>query len=190
MSYDQLPVLGDNPQGSFSNVKDRLVDADNKVITEIDMWQTTASTGYITGNNYITANWSRSINTNLPGAVHKGIGLSESNGVFSFPSTGIYEIHSRIYLPNNVSNAYVYTRMETTVDNFTSYWVRDINITSVPGQVVSDTVTISANCLAITDIANQKFKFLTVSAAGTDYTINGSIDHFYTGFICKKIGEI
>ena len=57
-------------------------------ITEVDSWRITANfTSPSSYGNFITANWSRKANSLNFGK--KGTGMTESSGVFTFPSTGI-----------------------------------------------------------------------------------------------------
>jgi len=59
----------------------------NTGITEVDMWRlSTYYTGY---QDPINANWERA---DTSGFSYKGTGLTQSSGVFSFPSTGFYKI--------------------------------------------------------------------------------------------------
>ena len=58
-------------------------------ITEVDSWRvTTAFTSPSSYDNYITANWARK-STSLNFA-KRGTGMTESSGVFTFPSTGLW----------------------------------------------------------------------------------------------------
>jgi hypothetical protein len=55
-------------------------------ITEADLWRLSADTSPV---GYITSNWERA---DTDGQNHLGTGMSESSGVFTFPSTGYYLI--------------------------------------------------------------------------------------------------
>ena len=81
-------------------------------ITEADQWRVTA-TG--TGTGVFTANWERN-DTNFDKV---GTGMSESSGIFTFPSTGIYKIDFQATGKNNAQTDYVSYRIETTPDNST-----------------------------------------------------------------------
>lgn len=77
--------LGTDPAGTFTDVKSRL---DSGLTTEIDMWQLTSnftSTGAtdITGVN---RTWSD----------YKGSGMTQSSGIFTFPSTGYWLINYNV----------------------------------------------------------------------------------------------
>ena len=61
----------------------------NLGITEADQWRLNTSFTTSAGDNYLTANWERS-DTYLAG--YFGTGMTESSGVFTFPSTGYWYI--------------------------------------------------------------------------------------------------
>ena len=61
-------------------------DAVSAGITMADQWRIT-TTFQVSSTAFITSNWER-VDTNGYGKI--GTGMSESSGVFSFPSTGIY----------------------------------------------------------------------------------------------------
>ena len=69
-------------------------------LQEADNWRIT--TGFNGAASPITSNWERS--DNLVG--HLGTGMSESSGIFSFPSTGIWyvEFTRILYCPNLSAN--------------------------------------------------------------------------------------
>lgn len=184
MSYDQLPVLGDNPQGSFPNVKDRLVDADKNVITDIDMWQLTASATEQTGSNILISNWDRSTTTSLKNPVYKGSGLNAPiSGNFSFTSTGIWKINAQVTL-SNVLGSYGYFYINSTNDG-TNYTRRAFVIINPATDIVISTDTI----FNVTNTANDKFNIQVVTPSST-YAISGSTTAFYTGVTAMKIGEV
>ena len=56
-------------------------------VTQADQWRVTSN--FVSNNQIITSNWERH-DTHGPGLV--GTGMSESSGIFTFPSTGIYRI--------------------------------------------------------------------------------------------------
>ncbi len=60
-------------------------------ISQADQWRIKSSYDYpSSGATQLTANWER-IDTDSPGLI--GSGMTESSGVFTFPSTGIYLFH-------------------------------------------------------------------------------------------------
>jgi hypothetical protein len=76
-------------------------------ITEADQWRVTANTTN-DGSNEVTANWERCDNS----FSQIGTGMTESSGVFTFPTTGIYHIiwetfataqgGARLYMGNDI----------------------------------------------------------------------------------------
>ena len=88
-------------------------------ITECDQWRMTAETAMGCGSSYITANWERNDST---GFEKMGTGLSESSGVFSFPSTGKYLISFQLNLSNrnggtNRTMGYVRNEISVTIND-------------------------------------------------------------------------
>ena len=95
-------------------------------LAEYDQWRTTADEDISsTGRQYVTSNWERDDN----GEFEKiGTGMSESSGVFSFPSTGKYEITWHPVVSNrsggtNRSHVYIFCEISVTV-NDSAYGVR------------------------------------------------------------------
>ena len=87
-------------------------------ITEVDSWRITANfTSPSSYDNYITANWARK-STSLNFA-KRGTGMTESSGVFTFPSTGLWLV--QVTLSGN-----------TISDNLT-YWGPYIKVSSDSG---------------------------------------------------------
>ena len=95
-------------------------------LTQSDMWYMTSNITEDVG--FITANWSRYTG---PGG-NIGSALTESSGVFSFPSTGYYKIDYIIGFRNQSSDyafTEVYCQLHYTTDNSwpdykvqTTYW--------------------------------------------------------------------
>ena len=90
-------------------------------ITEADQWRLNADFSMsTTGTNVIVgSNWER-VDTDGFGKI--GTGMTESSGVFSFPSTGIYFIQSIADILNNSGSADsnpAGLRIFTTTDNST-----------------------------------------------------------------------
>ena len=79
-------------------------------ITEADQWRVTA-TG--TGTGVFTSNWER----NDTSFSYIGTGMSESSGIFTFPSTGIYMIDFQASGKNNAQTDFVSYSIEATTNN-------------------------------------------------------------------------
>jgi len=84
-------------------------------ITMADMWRVSASS---TGSKApITANWER-CDTNY---AKIGTGMSESSGVFTFPSTGIYYLIHKCAWSFNGSDSFLSSRMDVSTDSGSNY---------------------------------------------------------------------
>ena len=80
-----------------------------------DQWRV-SSGGTLTtdGTTAFTANWERG-DTNSHGQI--GSGMTESNGIFTFPSTGIYQIIAIMsFKRNSGDNRYANLQIEVTTD--------------------------------------------------------------------------
>ena len=83
-------------------------------ITEYDIWR--ISTGFTGDANPITSNLERCDDT---GFEKIGTGMSESSGVFTFPSTGKYIVHCFWEFGANLTNYYSGGIIQTTTNNST-----------------------------------------------------------------------
>ena len=82
-------------------------------ITEADQWRLTANSN--TGSNSdITSNWERNDGT---GATYIGTGLTESSGIFSFPSTGKYLINAQFAAQMEANDTNVEVEFMVTTNN-------------------------------------------------------------------------
>ena len=134
-------------------------------LAEADNWRLTADA---TTNGFITSNWERNDANDF--AV-LGTGMTESSGVFSFPSTGKWLIfaHGDHNVNDNSSSSF---NIYTTVDNST-YTFR----TSGSNQSDSSSANITTNCwtiMNVTNTSNDKVKFQTSGYSDGNQTIRGN----------------
>ena len=71
-------------------------------LTEADIWRVTAHLSSSSGGLILTTNWER---CDTSGFGKLGTGMTESSGVFTFPSTGIWEINFFGYCNDTGSDA-------------------------------------------------------------------------------------
>ena len=156
-------------------------------ITEYDMWRLT--TGF-TDTAIITSNLER-CDTSFEKI---GTGMSESSGIFTFPSTGKWEVRFTATAKNKTSTGernYVGDIQFTTDDASYSNVASSSNNIGFYGSSINNWQTTSAFVfLDITDLSNMKIKF-KVSCNGNSSnveTIGSSTDNnTYMTFI--KIGD-
>ena len=152
-------------------------------ITEADMWRITS--GYSGYNDPITANWERADTDNF---TVLGSGLSESSGIFTFPSTGYYFINFQASFTRNGDDRAINAAINVTVNNST-YSDISSEATFIQ-QTESDATSAFSMCSAIVycdDISNVKVSF---SAGGVGTTTNGGTSAQATGFSVFKLANI
>ena len=119
-------------------------------------------------------------------------GMTVSSGIWTFPSTGIYEIYAQVvsYINSN-SNRELRFYMYTTTDNG-SNWNDSIHAYDQQYNSSSNTWATSQfnYVIDITDTSNDKIKFyFSPDAADTNVNMRGHTDVNYSCFTFKKIAE-
>ena len=147
-------------------------------IEEIDNWRLTADT---TTNGFITSNWERNDSNDFS---YLGTGMTESSGVFSFPSTGKYLIiaHGDHQLNNNSSGSF---NIYSTVDNST-YTFRSSGATET-SHASSFTSSDAIYVMNVTNTSNDKVKFQTSGYSGGGQTLRGNTDQNETHVLFIKL---
>ena len=136
-------------------------------------------------NATITANLERADTSGIDTIV--GAGMSESSGIFTFPSTGHYLVTAVVNMSNNSAEvAYAGTQIRMTTDNGT-YNTRAEGYNYVPN-VASAYGCVTARCLVdVTSTTNVKVLFrINVSAAAQMY---GHSSNNASHFMFHKIGD-
>tara|TARA_R100001082_G_C4303876_1_gene133659 strand:- start:118 stop:768 length:651 start_codon:yes stop_codon:yes gene_type:complete len=159
-------------------------------ITQSDMWHMTSNITEDVGD--ITANWSRYTG---PGG-NIGSALTESSGIFSFPSTGYYKIDYVIGFRNQSSDhafTEVYCYLFYTQNN-SSYTDATTSYTNVPQMSSSNVFTSAAGSaiIDVTDTSQVKFKLRINAYAGASQQngiIIGSSTGIATGFTCVRLAD-
>ena len=134
----------------------------------------------------MTQNWERP--DTYGGGGYIGTGMSESSGIWTFPSTGVYHIELNVRVSSNADARYIRGIINTTTDNSSyggaaegrssinpesSYWYGNIRTTFV---------------FDVTNVSTHKVKF---SAGGivNDVSIGGdtNVSETYVTFI--RLGD-
>ena len=137
-------------------------------ITEADQWRLTAN---LSGTGDITANLER---VDTGGFGYLGTGMTQSSGIFTFPSTGIYLIEAT-FNSNSNSNNYI----ATTTDN-SSYTDSALIVCK------SDTMHSNSFIFDVTNTSTHKVKFRVASNLGV---IVGNTDYNRTCFTFIRLGD-
>lgn len=150
-------------------------------LTEADQWRLTTN---FTGDAApITSNLERNDST---GFGKLGTGVSESSGVFSFPSTGIWEITFVVHT-NAATGADVEINISiyTTV-NDSAYASRGLAGTNMYAQDARGNQFISI-LFDVTNVSTHKVRFHTGGSSGSNL-VSGSTDQNLTFMTFKKLG--
>ena len=153
-------------------------------ITEADNWRVT-SDFTPSGQQVITSNWER-VDTDANGYI--GTGMTESSGVFTFPSTGYYLVQFHAEASHTAYSQYVTAAIELTEDNSNYNFASDANFH------IYSTGTRSyqtGSCMKIVDVTNTsliKVRFVVQAAAsGTNIRGNSSTNQTSAHFI--RLGD-
>jgi len=150
-------------------------------ITVADIWRLTAGK---TSNGDITANLERADDAS---SGYIGSGMSESSGIFTFPSTGIYQVINIIYVDVQPSDS-VSLNTNVSIDGGSTY---DTVAFSAAGLDGSNVRANQAACFAlvdVTDVSNVKVKF-TANSVGSGSEIAGSTNINQTHFVFIRLGD-
>ena len=151
-------------------------------LAEADQWHITSN---VSSSGTLTANWARPSGTLLS---YKGTGMTQSSGIFSFPSTGYWLIMVQAYLSSpgsGVGSAQLNT--VSTNDDFSSEDEIGVNrIYQTSGN--NYTTTFSQSIIDVTNVSNDKIKF--VFSQSGDGAIEGSTNPLNSSrFGFYKLGD-
>jgi len=151
-------------------------------ITEADQFRLTST---ITGANAdISSNLER-VDDATFGKI--GTGMSESSGVFTFPSTGIYEVRfNGMITVANDANAQIEVNVSSNSGGAYDV-VNNINVGNNNGSTI--VVSTSGNTFVdVTDASTFRVKFVTTSFGGST-SLSGSTSSNYTYFTFIRLGD-
>ena len=159
-------------------------------VTEYDQWQLVDSTsaGY---NGDLSGTWSR---FNHAGATYIGTGMSVSSGVFTFPSTGKWEVSLTARIANTDADDQTNVRTKFTSDNSSYSDVAIVGEGSGASSAGRGTAT-SFILLDITDTSNCKVKFEVTNSSsntfvfGNNNSSDTSLGYPQTYAQFKRIGD-
>ena len=153
-------------------------------LTEADMWRIHSET--VGGNSPQTTNWERA---DTGGFGHLGTGLSESSGVFTFPSTGYWYIQLTVMARSGSDSSAIYGRIDYTSNNggyWATYAVGSGNINYVSGTWWYGGATCQ-HMFDITDTSNQKVRF---HLHGNDSVyIEANSGQQVSGFVALRLAD-
>ena len=150
-------------------------------IPEYDIWRITLNTAN-TADAYITGNWERCDDAEFEKI---GTGLSQSNGIFSFPSTGKYLITA--FLSVQARNGTVSqgkTNLYTTTDNSTYVVSAVAEMSGAADQVTTVSMSILFD---VTNTTTHKIRLGLITASNNIRALGSSAEN-RTYITSMKIG--
>ena len=149
----------------------------------VDQWRVAATLDINSGANFITSNWER---VDSDGFGKIGDGMSESSGVFTFPSTGIYHIQTTVNFRNPSATSGNFAYISTTTDGSTF----DDAALSL-GRVSAANSYSTSTCdfvFDVTDTSTHKVKLkVYVSSSSTD--VEGDSNRNMTSMTFTRLGD-
>ena len=152
-------------------------------LTEADQWRLSADLTLATSATDITANWER---VDTSGYGQLGDGMTESSGIFTFPSTGIYLINMKMSGNGGATN-YIGNQIFTTTDN-SSYVVAADGFSSTNNSAHYYS-TFNQHIFDVTSTSTHKVKFKQFKQGSNTVVANGSTAHSVTYAMFIKLGD-
>jgi len=158
--------------------------------THIDIWRVTSDMSLSSGN-YITSNWSRAPQSSAEDQLTalKGAQVTESSGVFTFPTTGIWQIMFQIEIYKNGACRWFEAGMIGTVDNFSSERVLATGYASLFSSGANTHASARTSTFyKVSDVSNNKIKFRTNMATGVTNESSLTSNNTWVEFV--RVSEI
>tara|TARA_Y100000114_G_scaffold100166_1_gene93350 strand:+ start:470 stop:1114 length:645 start_codon:yes stop_codon:yes gene_type:complete len=137
-----------------------------------DQWRRTGTLNTNGGENFITTDWNR---VSGGGFGTLGTGMSESGGIFTFPSTGIYLVTWQAYAETSTTSGVNAVNIYVTTDN-SSYSNRASSLFSMEYDMSGYNYGNghASAMIDVTDVSNVKVKFRVYSAGNVAWDISSS----------------
>ena len=152
-------------------------------ITMADQWRLTTS--FDSNSSDIASNWER---VDTGGFGQLGTGMSESSGIFTFPSTGIYKIDFQGAAARGANDSirYVNFYIKTTTNN-SNYSESSYGVTNIHNANDVYASAFMTHIFDVTDVSTHKVKFF-VQAENTLSWL-GNSNQTQTGATFIRLGD-
>jgi len=151
-------------------------------ITEADVFRLTADISATNGD--ITSNLERADNSSFSKI---GTGMSESSGIFTFPSTGLYQIIVSGTFLINSSDLIAELLANVTINNSSYDDIFQVQ-SGYEGSNSKYETNTNSGFVNVTDTSNVKIKFTTGSFAGSTL-LKGDTNYNRTSFTFIRLGD-
>jgi hypothetical protein len=148
----------------------------------VDLWRISATA---TGEqDPISSNWERA---DEDGAGVIGTGMTESSGIFTFPSTGIWRIEFLAYFYYNGDNRGITCDLETTTDG--SSYDRAASAAVFIQQTSSNNTYSGGYCTFIMDVTNTSTHKVQFVAGASSINVYGATGDNATMGVFTRLGD-
>jgi hypothetical protein len=153
-------------------------------LTEADQWRLTTNFSTASSTADITSNWERNDST---GFGYIGTGMTQSSGIFTFPTTGYYYIEHTATLESAGGNRYFGSYIQVTTNNST---YNGVTLPFASGyEAGANNTTTGSFIFDVTSTANCKVKFTIYNSTMTSVFAAGSSGLNYTSSTFIKLGD-
>jgi len=149
-------------------------------ITEADAWRLNANK---TGGGLITANLERVDDASF---AKIGTGMTESSGVFSFPSTGLYQVEWHLRLYNPSASAYGGGDIEVSTDGGSNWDIVVQTFGGVPSG--KNGYCGGATLVNVTNTSNVQVRFEFITDPSST-VLQGVTNESNTHFLFTRLGD-
>ena len=159
-------------------------------ITMAQLWRINTSFGVAAQHGAIDANWEVADHAGVGSILLNGSGMSQSSGIFSFPSTGIYSIQFVCgYYASATDIRYLGASIYTTQNNGGAYTHAAVNyghIANMTGGATHTTV-VTNTIFDVTDTSTHKCYFALANVS--QVSVHRHTDINYTHVIFTRLGD-
>ena len=153
-------------------------------ITVADVWRVTS--GFTNSADPIASNWERA---DTYGFGQLGTGMTESSGIFTFPSTGIYRISFHVYFYLNGDDRLMETKIKTTTNNSDYNFLSDgVSFIQQTGGALTYANSHNEGIFDVTSTSTHKCAFrVNVANSSTGISGDSNISGTYATF--TRLGD-
>ena len=161
-------------------------DTNTSGISNASVWRVNTNFTLTSSTSTITDNWEAD-DSYLAGSL--GSAMTQSSGVFTFPSTGIWKVEMHLVWWVGTSTAYQALTIESTPDNGTTWNGQAHGYTHKSYNNSRDdyTTTSVTAILDITDTSNSKIRFVENTSSGATAYCRSADNSTYAVFM--KLGD-
>ena len=153
--------------------------------THIDIWRVTSDMGLSNGD-YLTSNWNRAVQSSAEDQLTalKGAQVTQSSGVFTFPTTGIWQIMFQIEIYKNGACRWFEAGVIGTIDNFSSERVLATGYGSLFSSGANTHTSVRTSTFyKVSNVSNNKIKFRVNMAAGVTNESSSTKNNTWVEFV-------